>query len=352
MEKISISDKKIINRVIEVLENGGLLIFPSDTVYGLLTDATNETAVKKLITFKERSAGKAISVFVSDLKMAKDYVYINNKQETILTELFPGPFTAVLSAKHKTSKLLESETGTLGIRIPKYKLITEIVKKFGKPLTATSANLSSKNPHYNSVTLLKELSESKKHLIDLMVDAGTLSRNKPSTVIDLTEPSLKILREGDVIPKQKKVVITNSAEETKKFGQQLVEKIKKEEIKKPIVLIIEGDLGVGKTVLIKGIGEEFGINNIISPSYVIYYEYKTKNPLITNFIHFDLYNIQDAREFKHLGIENYLKPRNLLAFEWGEKAGEIIDMLRDKAKIIYVNMEYIDKNIRRINCLI
>jgi len=351
MEIIDISDKQIIEKVIETLKAGGIVIFPSDTVYGLLADATNETAVKKLIAFKERPAGKAISIFVSDLTMAKKYVDFNERQEILLTEILPGPFTAILSSKYKTSKLLESESGTLGIRIPKYKLITEIVQKFGKPLTATSANLSSKNPHHNSSALLNELSKAKKNLISLMVDAGTLPRNKPSTVIDLTELALKILREGDVIPSQSKAVITNSVEETKKFGQQLVKKIKKEGIDKPTVLIIEGDLGVGKTVLIKGIGSELEINNIISPSYVIYYEYKTKNPLITNFIHFDLYNIQDAREFKYLGIENYLKPGNILAFEWGEKAGEIIDILKNRAKIIYVKMVYINESKREISVL-
>ena len=84
-----------------------------------------------------------------------------------------------------------------------------------------------------------------------------------------------------------------------------------------------------------------GINNIISPTFVIYYEYE-------NFYHFDLYQIEDKSEFKHLGIEKLLISGNILCFEWGEKAGEIIDLLKEKGKIVYVKMEYVNKRERKI----
>ena len=100
-------------------------------------------------------------------------------------------------------------------------------------------------------------------------------------------------------------------------------------------------MGVGKTVFIKGIGEQLGINNIISPTFVIYYEYG-------NFYHFDLYQIENKNEFKHLGIKNLLKPGNILCFEWGEKAGDIIELLKEKGRIVYVRMEYVDEKTRRI----
>ncbi len=347
MKKIKISDKNLAQTVSGILKNEGLVIFPSDTVYGLLADATNEKAVEKLIAFKERPAGKAISIFVSNLKMAKEYVDTNTKQDTVLNRLFPGPFTAVLPSKHKTSKLLESETGTLGIRIPDYAPIAELFKFFRKPITATSANLSSKSPHYNLETLLDELSSKRENLIDLVVDAGELDHNKPSTVVDLTEGNLKILREGDITPTKKKIIITESPEATEKFGEEAVANIISDK-KKNVAIIIEGELGVGKTVLVKGIGRKLGINNIISPSFVISYEYRTKNAVFPTFVHFDLYHISQEEELKHLGIADYLKPGNLLVFEWGEKAGGISDLLRKKLDLIYIKMEYLDKNKRRI----
>lgn len=350
MIKININDTDIVKKTIDVLAKGGLVIFPSDTVYGLLVDATNEQAVRKLITFKERPAGKAISIFVADLNMASQYVKFDKKQEAILNEIFPGPFTAVLPSRHKISRLLESEKGTLGIRIPKSQSINRLNTGLKRPITATSANLFSKNPHYNLKTLFRELSKSKKGLIDLVVDGGELPHNKPSTVIDLTENKLKILREGDMNFKHKQIIKTESPEETERLGRTLI----KNEInksKKLTVFIIKGELGVGKTVLVKGMGKELGLDNIISPSYVISYEYKTNNKIYPTFVHFDLYHIQDKDEFLHLGIENYLKPGNILVFEWGEKAGEIINLLKNKAIIVYVKMEYLNQKKRQITLI-
>lgn len=341
------NQQDIIDQTIKIIKVGGLVIFPSDTVYGLLVDATNQQAVEKLIAFKNRPAGKAISVFVSDMNMLQNYVYVDRQQLTLLKRLFPGPFTIILKSKHQLVKLLESEKKTLGIRIPDYPLINQLVKKFTKPITATSANLSYDHPYYNVLSLLKSLSTEKKQLIDLIVDAGDLPHNKPSTIIDITKPEVKILRQGDIIFKDIKTLISNSPNQTKKIANYIIKKLSI--TSKALVLIIEGELGVGKTIFVKGIGEYFDINNIISPSYVVYYEYILKNQLFSKLIHFDLYNIQEQNEFKYLGIENNLKPGNLLVFEWGEKAGDLLPMLKQKARIIYIKINYIDLNKREIN---
>jgi L-threonylcarbamoyladenylate synthase len=335
----------VINQTILTFKSGDLVIFPSDTVYGLLCDATNEQAVKKLIAFKNRPPGKAISVFC-DFELINKLVKINKQQQKIIKEILPGPFTVVLPSKHKVDKLLESEKGTLGIRIPMYRYIGVLVNRFKKPITATSANLAGRSPHYSIKTLLNELSEKQKKLIDLIVDNGQLPRNKPSTVIDLTEPNVKILRQGDMdFSNKSKIFLSKSADETKNIAKKILNNVETRHASslrsKPLVFIIEGELGVGKTVFVKGIGEQLGINNIISPTFVIYYEYG-------NFYHFDLYQIEEKEEFKHLGIEKLLIPGNILCFEWGEKAGEIADLLRSKGKVVYVKMEYIDEKKRKI----
>lgn len=328
-----------INSTIKVLKLGGLVIFPSDTVYGLLCDATNEQAVKKLIRFKNRPAGKPISIF-TNLKFIDQQVKINKDQEKVFEQILPGPFTIILPSKHKINKLLESETGTLGVRVPMYRYIEVLVNKFKKPITATSANLAGRSSHYSIGSLLNELTEKQKKLIDLIVDAGQLPKNKPSTVVDLSQSDVKILRHGDLNYSKSKIFLSKTSEETKEIAKQILkENINKKD--KPLIFIIEGEMGVGKTVFVKGIGEQLGIKNIISPTFVIYYEYE-------NFYHFDLYQIEDKEEFKHLGIEKLLIPDNILCFEWGEKAGEIIKLLKSKGKIVYVKMEYIDEITRKI----
>ncbi len=331
--------QQILRAMINVLSNDGLIISPSDTVYGAIVDATHNKAVKKLIAFKNRPIGKPVSIFVTDLAMLKENIVVENNQ--ILHSFLPGPFTLIFKSKHNVCQLLESEKGTLGVRIPDYSLINELVKEYGKPVTATSANLSGRPPHFRISTLLKELPNSKKELIDLIVDYGQLPHNKPSTVVDLTAPEIKVLRRGDIIFNQQKNYQTSSSSQTQKVGQHLLTKFKSLSINKPLVYIIEGELGVGKTILIKGMGRVLGISNIISPSYVIFYEYG-------NFYHFDLYNIQDPAEFKYLGIEKMLKPGNTLAFEWGEKSGEIIELLKKKSNVIYITMKYINEKEREI----
>lgn len=345
------NDDVIIKEALDVLRNGGLIVGPSDTVYGLYVDATNQKAVEKLISFKNRPWGKPISVFVADYPMMEKEVKIGKGQRPILDELLPGPFTVILNSRHLVSKLLESEKGTLGIRIPEYNLVRAIVSRFARPMTATSANLSGRPPHYSVDTLLKELPESKKGLIDLIIDAGKLPRNKPSTVVDLVSPQLKIVRSGDVVFKDSKTYISESPAQTKKIAQHVFKKLSAlHKSKEPLIFIIQGDLGAGKTVFVKGIAENLGIEKIISPTYVIYYEYDVQNKTspLKKLIHLDLYAIQDSEEFKHLGIQDYLKKGVLFCFEWGEKAGEIMDQLKKKGKVVFVSLKYLDESKREI----
>ncbi|CAN5148973.1 hypothetical protein BH09PAT2_BH09PAT2_07450 [soil metagenome] len=341
------SENQVINQTIEVLKSGGIVIFPSDTVYGLLVDATNEKAVEKLITFKNRPPGKAISVFVSDFEMMNTVVVANSKQK-LLETILPGPFTIILESKHAVSKKLESEKDTLGVRFPDNAFIQKLVKAYGKPITATSANLGGKSPHYSIQSLLNQLPKNKQDLIDLIVDGGKLPRNKPSTILDLTSDSLKILRHGDIVLKDSKNYTTTTAAQTYKLGAFIASTLVKKYDGQPMVCILKGDLGAGKTQLTKGIASYFEIIDIVSPTFVVYYEYDIAITNYKKFIHVDLYNIEEEEEFKHLGLEQYLEAGHVMCIEWGEKLGDMYRKLAEKAAIVYIEIQYIGEKEREI----
>ncbi len=357
--------KEIVRHTAKVLKKGGLVVFPSDTVYGLLVDATNKQAVDKLIEFKERPAGKAISIFVSDMKMLKKIVKINNTKINLLNNILPGPFTVVLDydkkySKFKLSKNLMSEKNTIGLRFPFYSLINSLIAEVKKPVTATSANLSGGNPAYSISALLHRISKKKKDMIDLVVDGGKLPRNKPSTVVDLTSEKIKQLRMGDLSLFGNYKYISKSEEGTKKLAKVILKDNIKETENKSLVYILKGPLGAGKTVFAKGLGEYLGIKNIISPSFVIYYEYviqtqsekrKAKPRLDRGkkMVHADLFNVRDEEEIKHLGFEKYIKPGNIICIEWGEKSSNLVKSLSSKSKVIYVDISYDGGDRRKIN---
>lgn len=352
MKIVKLGDNKqeIIDEAISVLKSGGLVVVPSDTVYGLSVDATNSDAVQKLIDFKSRVPGKAISVFVGSLHRAKEYVSISDTQSRMLKQMLPGAYTVVLPSLHHVDKKIEAENGSLGIRVPDYNFINSLVETYDKPITATSANQASRSPHHSIESLLNATPEGKKELIDLVIDAGKLSRNKPSTVIDLMGDETSILRQGDAHIKTEKseTFTSNSEEETGIIARKLLHDSKEILQEKPVVFMLSGNLGAGKTVFSKAIGKSLGATNIVSPTFVIYYEYKASIDYADMFYHFDLYKIREADEFRSLGIEELLKPRTVHSIEWSEKSAEVLPMIHDKAEIILVNIQHVDQSTRSI----
>lgn len=359
---ISTNRQEIISQTLAVLKSSGLVVFPSDTVYGLLVDAQNPEAVTKLLAFKERVPGKAISVFVADKTMAKKYVKFNQNTSNVVNNLFPGPFTVIAQSKHQVDSRLEAENGTLGFRIPDYPLILELVKKFGSPLTATSANLSGQSPNYSITTLLNYLSEKKKNMLDLIVDAGKLSHHKPSTVIDTTTGQLKTLRIGNLLPKTANSFISQSEEDTKAFGRFLASKFARKTLSKPLVFLLKGELGTGKTVFTKGLAEALLIKEtIISPTYTIAYEYPL--PLLSDFdsvkichntspklIHYDLYRLDSIQELEEIGLLNNPVCGNIYVIEWPERIpAEMISALKGVAEIVFIQLQHSGSTERLIS---
>lgn len=360
--------REVISQTLAVLKSGGLVVFPSDTVYGLLADSQNPKAVSKLLEFKERKPGQAVSVFVASKEMAKKYIKLNPNASNIFENLLPGPFTIICKSLHQTDLRLEAENGTLGIRLPDYPLILKLVREFGKPITATSANLSGKSSVHSIPALLKTLSKSKKQKLDLILDAGKLPANKPSTVIDTTTGQLKTLRAGDLLPATPNSLVSNSEEETKQLAQFMATKFIKNKSGKAIIFMLEGPLGAGKTIFAKGLARALGIRETItSPTFNICNEYLLSNPIdfdieshhqsnnkinknrSSKFIHCDFYRIETRQEFEELDFFKEVRCGNVFVVEWSERIpAEIISALKNSAEIVYLRIKYSGENERII----
>ncbi|MFH1656184.1 MAG: L-threonylcarbamoyladenylate synthase [Candidatus Nealsonbacteria bacterium] len=198
MKVIKGDKKEIIIESIRVIEGGGVVVFPTDTVYGLLVDAENKKAVEKVFEIKKRLKEKTLPVFVKDIKTVEDLCFIDEEQKLFLKKVWPGKVTMILKLKTKNNLVKEviEKNKTIGLRIPKYKLLNELLKKINKPLTATSANISGKSNSNKIKKIIKQFSKQKIQP-DLIVDVGNLKKSKPSTIIYLTRDKIEILRKGD-----------------------------------------------------------------------------------------------------------------------------------------------------------
>lgn len=350
----------IINQSLKVLKSGGLLVFPTETCYGLGVDATNQQAVKKLFKYKTRREGKPLSIAVSDIEMAKKYVKINEIAENLYQNYLPGPITIVSKGLKKVAPGVESEYGTLGIRVPDFQLITKIIKKFGKPITATSANMSYLPKPYCIKNLLKDCPQKNLDLIDLIIDAGTLPKRETSTVVDTTMNNLNIMRPGQInLKKQlskKRIIMsaqTKKDQETINFGKMAMLKYIDEPLDKPLIFFLSGELGAGKTQFSKGIAKKLGIKNIIkSPTFTILNEYDYKfGSRKGQFVHIDTWRIDSLKDLETIGLDNYLKPENIIVIEWADKFLKDLKTKINKAggKIINITLKYLNEETRDIN---
>ena len=181
----------------KVMFSGGTVVFPTDTVYGLGCDATNEQAVRKIFKIKKRKESQPLAIIVRDIDMAKKVAFVDRRLEKALNLVWPGAVTIVLWKKYKLPEILTAKEQTIGLRIPDYKLTQFLAENMGRPYVATSANISGQQAT-NKIS--EVLSYFAKSLIkpDLVLDAGDLKFCEPSTVLDLSKSKPKITRIGPV----------------------------------------------------------------------------------------------------------------------------------------------------------
>ena len=327
-----------IQEAVKVLNKGGLIVYPTETCYGLGGDVTNPEALKKIMQYKKLRGSKPISIAVANRDMAQKYVEINEMADNLYNNYLPGPITVISMSKGTLVPPVVSLQGAVGIRYPEYPFTLDLIERFGKPITATSANMSYKSPPYNINQLIKNLPKKSLELIDLFLDAGQLPKNQPSTVLDTTLNQLSVLRQGkvefeDALLKNMKVLEgkTSSAQETIDFAKKFSEKYLSED--RPVVVALSGELGAGKTQFAKGVGEFLGVNGVVnSPTYTIINEYEYDSDGKRVLAHMDTWRL-DGSELESSGLVEHLESGDIVLIEWADKFFQEISALCDNMNI-------------------
>jgi L-threonylcarbamoyladenylate synthase len=197
-------DPVSISRTVEVLKEGGIIVYPTDTLYGLGVDMTNQKAVNKLLHLKRRNINSPISIMVNSINSMEEIIGpISPKKQALLKNILPGKFTILL--KNKSEKVSENkylwnplDQDKIGFRIPDLAVCRELSIQLKKPISSTSANISGQE----SVISIQEVVSYFGNKLDLILDAGPMKSNKGSTVIDLTKLPFMVFREGDISMEQ------------------------------------------------------------------------------------------------------------------------------------------------------
>lgn len=184
-----------IDKVVEVLRNGGVVIYPTDTVYGLGCDILNQKAIEKVARIKGVKIKKYNFSFICyDLSDISHYVYQMDKTTfKTIKKALPGPFTFVLKANSNAPKIFQSNKKTVGIRVPDHLIPRLLVKGLGNPIITTSIKDSDEVLEYSTDPEL--IYEKYKDQVDVVIDGG-YGNNNPSTVVDFSDGELNVLRQG------------------------------------------------------------------------------------------------------------------------------------------------------------
>ena len=174
-----------------ILQNGGVIIYPTDTIYGLGCDITNTNAISRVLSIKGRDAKKPMSFVCADLPQIKKYARLSTDSEKLLEEFLPGAYTFILPASSQAPKELITEQETVGLRIPDHRIPLSIVKALKKPLLSTSANFSGEQVLNNP----KDLQQFMGDKVDLIITDGEIVA-EPSSVISLVHKEPIVLRSG------------------------------------------------------------------------------------------------------------------------------------------------------------
>lgn len=189
MNVLKYNERTNLQEIIDVLKKGNLIVYPTDTIYGIAANINNAESIREVYKIKQRSVDKAISVCFHDFEQLDEYVALTKENRKIITKLLPGPYTFLVKKNDNISPLLTANSSIVGIRIPDNAVSHELTRDF--PITSTSANITGKTTPDNINKIQEELGEN----IHTYIDAGKL-KSKASTIIDLSTQKPIIVREG------------------------------------------------------------------------------------------------------------------------------------------------------------
>jgi len=182
---------RLIRKATEILQDGGIIIYPTDTVYGMGCDLYNKRGIEKIYEIKRRSKKQPLSFVCADLKDISRYARVSDYAYKTMKRLLPGPYTFILEASRLVPKIILPKRQTTGIRVPDNQICLSLVGELGHPIISTSVTVEDGEVLSNPL----EIRERFEHCVDCIIDGGTLV-SEPSSVISLVDDSIEIIRVG------------------------------------------------------------------------------------------------------------------------------------------------------------
>jgi tRNA threonylcarbamoyl adenosine modification protein (Sua5/YciO/YrdC/YwlC family) len=182
---------RLIQRAVDILLKGGIVVYPTDTHYGIGCDIMNKKAIERIYQLKQRNNSKPFSFICSDLKNISHYAKVSNYAYKTMRRLLPGPYTFILEGSKLVPKIMLTKRKTAGIRVPDHKICLELVGGLGNPIITTSATMPD-GSILNDASLIHDVFKSR---IDMVID-GDIVSGQPSSVISLIDDTPEIIRKG------------------------------------------------------------------------------------------------------------------------------------------------------------
>ena len=192
---LSINDEnpqlRLIRKAVQILQNGGIIVYPTDTVYGIGCDLFNKRGIEKIYEIKQRSKKKPFSFICADLKDISRYAQVSNYAYKTMKRLLPGPYTFILEASRLVPKILLPKRKTTGIRVPDNRICLSLAGELGHPIISTSATTQEGEVLSDPF----EIEEKLGHCIDLIIDGGILGAEQ-SSIVTLVDDMPQVIRTG------------------------------------------------------------------------------------------------------------------------------------------------------------
>lgn len=189
--------EKDMDEVVAALKAGDLVVYPTDTLYGIGADPFNENSVKKVFIAKDRPFDIPLTIAVSNEKMMESVAVLNDNARKLIRKFLPGPLTIMLTKKPSIPDILSSGSNQVGIRIPDHPFALRLIDRFG-PITATSANIHSHPDPTDASISQKDL----KGRVQICVDCGRSKYSAPSTIVDVSDGEVEVIRKGVISQEQ------------------------------------------------------------------------------------------------------------------------------------------------------